>query len=129
MSDNKIEFIESRYAAFIAGLIESSPIGQAQIAKLIGYKNANNLSLIKSGKIPLPIDKVRPLALALGIEPSRLMMMMVLEERQPELAAFFIQRHQLLLTRTKNRFLLHITSDSVKRKGASQKVVEAIKSL
>ncbi|HBK0802034.1 TPA: helix-turn-helix transcriptional regulator, partial [Escherichia coli] len=87
MSDNKIEFIESRYAAFIAGLIESSPMSQAQIARLIGYKNANNLSLIKSGKIPLPIDKVRPLALALGIEPSRLMMM-VLEERQPELAAF-----------------------------------------
>lgn len=57
MSDNKIEFIESRYAAFIAGLIESSPMSQAQIAKTIGYKNANNLSLIKSGKIPLPIDK------------------------------------------------------------------------
>ncbi|MDV5495383.1 helix-turn-helix transcriptional regulator [Escherichia coli] len=56
-------------------------MSQAQIARLIGYKNANNLSLIKSGKIPLPIDKVRPLALALGIEPSRLMMM-VLEERQ-----------------------------------------------
>ena len=30
MSDNKIEFIESRYAAFIAGLIESSPMSQAQ---------------------------------------------------------------------------------------------------
>lgn len=50
MSDNKIEFIESRYAAFIAGLIESSPMSQAQIARLIGYKNANNLSLIKVAK-------------------------------------------------------------------------------
>ena len=66
MSDNKIEFIESRYAAFIAGLIESSPMSQAQIAKTIGYKNANNLSLIKSGKIPLPIDKVRPAGAGTG---------------------------------------------------------------
>lgn len=122
MSDNKIEFIESRYAAFIAGLIESSPMSQAQIARLIGYKNANNLSLIKSGKIPLPIDKVRPLALALGIEPSRLMMM-VLEERQPELAAFYTKKAPLLLTRTKNRFLLHITSDSVKRKAHHKRLL------
>ncbi|HCP7805998.1 TPA: XRE family transcriptional regulator [Escherichia coli] len=128
MSDNKIEFIESRYAAFIAGLIESSPMSQAQIAKTIGYKNANNLSLIKSGKIPLPIDKVRPLALALGIEPSRLMMM-VLEERQPELAAFLYKEGTAPLNEDEKQVLAAYNERFDKEKGASQKVVEAIKSL
>ena len=128
MSDNKIEFIESRYAAFIAGLIESSPMSQAQIARLIGYKNANNLSLIKSGKIPLPIDKVRPLALALGIEPSRLMMM-VLEERQPELAAFLYKEGTAPLNEDEKQVLAEYNERFGKEKGASQKVVEAIKSL
>lgn len=126
MSDNKIEFIESRYAAFIAGLIESSPMSQAQIARLIGYKNANNLSLIKSGKIPLPIDKVRPLAL--GIEPSRLMMM-VLEERQPELAAFLYKEGTAPLNEDEKQVLAAYNERFGKEKGASQKVVEAIKSL
>ena len=128
MSDNKIEFIESRYAAFIAGLIESSPMSQAQIARLIGYKNANNLSLIKSGKIPLPIDKVRPLALALGIEPSRLMMM-VLEERQPELAAFLYKEGTAPRNEDEKQFRAAYNERFGKEKGASQKVVEAIKSL
>ncbi|EKH4212168.1 helix-turn-helix transcriptional regulator [Escherichia coli] len=128
MSDNKIEFIESRYAAFIAGLIESSPMSQAQIARLIGYKNANNLSLIKSGKIPLPIDKVRPLALALGIEPSRLMMM-VLEERQPELAAFLYKEGTAPLNEDEKQVLAAYNERFGKEKGTSQKVVEAIKSL
>ena len=128
MSDNNIEFIESRYAAFIAGLIESSPMSQAQIARLIGYKNANNLSLIKSGKIPLPIDKVRPLALALGIEPSRLMMM-VLEERQPELAAFLYKEGTAPLNEDEKQVLAAYNERFGIEKGASQKVVEAIKSL
>ena len=128
MSDNKIEFIESRYAAFIAGLIESSPMSQAQIAKTIGYKNANNLSLIKSGKIPLPIDKVRPLALALGIEPSRLMRM-VLEERQPELAAFLYKEGTAPLIEDEKQVLAAYNERFRKEKGSSQKVVEAIKSL
>ena len=116
MSDNKIEFIESRYAAFIAGLIESSPMSQAQIAKTIGYKNANNLSLIKSGKIPLPIDKVRPLALALGIEPSRLMMM-VLEERQPELAAFLYKEGTAPLNEDEKQVLAAYNERFGKEKG------------
>lgn len=65
MATNETEAKVSRYAAFIDSLIATSPKSQAVIAKEIGYKNPNNLSLIKSGKIPLPVDKVRPLAVAL----------------------------------------------------------------
>lgn len=43
---------QGRYAAYIDSLITISPKSQATIAKEIGYKNPNNLSLIKSGKIP-----------------------------------------------------------------------------
>ncbi|MGQ7198250.1 XRE family transcriptional regulator, partial [Escherichia sp. HC-TM1] len=39
-----------RYAAYIDALIAISPKSQATIAKEAGYKNPNNLSLIKSGK-------------------------------------------------------------------------------
>ena len=83
MADEKT----ARYVAYIDSLITVSPKSQSAISREMGYKNPNNLSLIKSGKIPLPVDKVRPLAEALNADPVRLMMM-VLEARQPELAEF-----------------------------------------
>lgn len=88
MATNKTEIKQGRYAAYIDSLITISAKSQATIAKEIGYKNPNNLSLIKSGKVPLPIDKVRSLAKALNADPVRLMLM-VLEERHPELLEFF----------------------------------------
>ena len=83
MADEKT----ARYVAYIDSLITVSPKSQSAISREIGYKNPNILSLIKKGRIPLPVEKVLPLAEALNADPVRLMMM-VLEDRQPELADF-----------------------------------------
>jgi transcriptional regulator with XRE-family HTH domain len=103
MATNETEIKQGRYAAYIDSLITISPKSQATIAKEVGYKNANNLSLIKSGKIPLPVDKVRALAKALDADPVRLMLM-VLEERHPELLEFFAKRELRLSPLMKNLF-------------------------
>ncbi|HGK7655515.1 TPA: XRE family transcriptional regulator, partial [Klebsiella pneumoniae] len=78
MADEKT----ARYVAYIDSLITVSPKSQSAISREIGYKNPNILSLIKKGRIPLPVEKVLPLAEALNADPVRLMMM-VLEDRQP----------------------------------------------
>ncbi|EIX1536121.1 XRE family transcriptional regulator [Cronobacter sakazakii] len=128
MATNETEAKVGRYAAFIDSLIATSPKSQAVIAKEIGYKNPNNLSLIKSGKIPLPVDKVRPLAVALDTDPVRLMLM-VLEERQPELLQFFREEGTAPLTADEKLVLEVFRKRFDGQQGASEKVVEAIKSL
>lgn len=45
MATNETEIKQGRYAAYIDSLITISPKSQATIAKEVGYKNANNLSL------------------------------------------------------------------------------------
>ncbi|HDW3274198.1 TPA: XRE family transcriptional regulator [Enterobacter asburiae] len=119
---------QGRYAAYIDSLITISPKSQATIAKEIGYKNPNNLSLIKSGKIPLPVDKVRPLANSLDADPVRLMLM-VLEERHPELLEFFRDEGTAPLSEDEKQVLDAFRKRFDGQQGASEQVVEAIKSM
>ncbi|EAO3892644.1 transcriptional regulator [Salmonella enterica] len=128
MATNETEAKVGRYAAYIDSLITISPKSQAAIAKEAGYKNPNNLSLIKSGKIPLPVDKVRPLANALGADPVRLMLM-VLEERQPELLDFFREEGTTPLSKDEKLVLEAFRNRFDGEQGASTRVVEAIKAL
>ncbi|ECY6377268.1 XRE family transcriptional regulator [Salmonella enterica subsp. enterica serovar Anatum] len=128
MATKEIENKSGRYAAYIDSLITISSKNQATIASEIGYKNPNNLSLIKSGKIPLPIDKVRPLANALGADPVRLMLM-VLEERHPELLEFFREEGTAPLSPDEKKVLEAFRQRFDGQHGASEKIVEAIKSL
>lgn len=94
----------------------------------MGYKNPNNLSLIKSGKIPLPVDKVRPLAEALNADPVRLMMM-VLEARQPELAEFLRDEGIAPLTPEERQVLEAFRNRFPSQTDGVEQVVEAIKKL
>lgn len=128
MATNKTEIKQGRYAAYIDSLITISAKSQATIAKEIGYKNPNNLSLIKSGKVPLPIDKVRSLAKALNADPVRLMLM-VLEERHPELLEFFRDEGTAPLSDDEKKVLEAYRNRFAGQEDASEKVVEAIKSL
>ncbi|CZV82888.1 MULTISPECIES: hypothetical protein [Enterobacterales] len=77
----------NRISAFIEGLILTSPKSQTQIASEIGYENANNLSNIKTGRLPMPLEKVSLLAEALSTDETRFMML-VLEERYPVIHQF-----------------------------------------
>ena len=124
MADEKT----ARYVAYIDSLITVSPKSQSAISREMGYKNPNNLSLIKSGKIPLPVDKVRPLAEALNADPVRLKMM-VLEARQPELAEFLRDEGIAPLTPEERQVLEAFRNRFPSQTDGVEQVVEAIKKL
>jgi hypothetical protein len=48
---------------------------QAEIATKAGFTNANVMSMLKSGSIRLPLDRVQPLSRALEVDPSYLMLL------------------------------------------------------
>jgi len=50
---------------------------QYEIASEAGFTNVNMLSMIKSGKTKLPLDRVPALAKALACDPSRLFQMAI----------------------------------------------------
>jgi len=49
-------------ADYIEGPIEHSGKSVGEIARLIGYRNQNNLSMAKKGSVVLPMNKVEALA-------------------------------------------------------------------
>ena len=57
---------------------------QKQIAEEVGFPKANILTMCKHGTTRVPIQRVPALARALGVDPAKLMKM-VLEEYQPEI--------------------------------------------
>jgi hypothetical protein len=57
----------------IAELIDESDSSQCEIARALGYDNANIITLFKQGKTRVPQDKVVPLALVLGQDPGALL--------------------------------------------------------
>ncbi|WP_154943607.1 helix-turn-helix domain-containing protein [Klebsiella grimontii] len=81
---------KGRYRPFMTAAMLTCGKTQAQVAKEIGFENANNISLIKSGRAHLSIDKVIPFAKSVGAPPDEFMMM-YLSERQPEVYDFIIK--------------------------------------
>lgn len=49
------------------------------IANRLGYANANVISMIKKGRTKLPLDKVKKMADALGVDRARLLRMALSE--------------------------------------------------
>lgn len=71
-------------AEYIWGQIDLCGKSQKQIAEEVGFPRANILTMIKHGTTRVPIRRVPALAKALGVDPAKLMKM-VLEEYQPEI--------------------------------------------
>ncbi|OCQ54113.1 hypothetical protein Ppb6_00663 [Photorhabdus australis subsp. thailandensis] len=93
----------NKIGSFIEAAIIVSGKTQALIAKEVGYEKANNLSMIKSGKLLLPVDKVPAFAKALGVDEANLLTL-VLEERYPSLLEIF-KRHAEILTEDEAKVL------------------------
>jgi len=70
-------------AEYIEQQIALSEKSQKDIAAEIGYDKPNVLSMIKQGQTKLPVNKVGPLAKALGIDPVHLLRL-VMNEYMPE---------------------------------------------
>ena len=75
----KAPYADTQMSAFLTNrILELRPRkSQVQIASEAGFVNANVLSMLKSGKTKLPLDRVPALAAALDCDPSRLFRMAV----------------------------------------------------
>lgn len=70
-------------AEYLADQIDQSPKSQLEIAQEAGFDTPNIITMFKQGKTKIPLIRVGPLAIALGINPRHLLRR-VLEEYMPE---------------------------------------------
>jgi hypothetical protein len=70
-------------AQYISGAISLSGKTQRTIAEDLGYDNPNILTLFKQGKTKLPINKVPAMAKSLGVDPVKLIRL-VMREYMPD---------------------------------------------
>lgn len=74
---------KSKVAEFLEKQIEMCGKPQNEIAYEIGYTKPNIITMFKQGLTKLPIAKVGPMANAIGVDPARLMRI-VLDEYMPD---------------------------------------------
>ena len=70
-------------AAYLTQAIEESGKLQREIAQELGYDNQNVITMFKLGLTKLPLNKVGPMAKALGVDPGYLLQV-VMQEYMPE---------------------------------------------
>ena len=70
-------------AQFLTKAIATSGKTQSEICADIGYSKPNIITMFKQGKTKVPLDKIGPLARALGVD-GREFFRMVLGEYMPE---------------------------------------------
>lgn len=74
-------------AQFLAQQIDSSSKSQKQIAAEIGYECVNMVTMLKQGLTKVPLNKVGPIAQALGIDAAEFLRMVMGEYMPNTLAA------------------------------------------
>lgn len=70
-------------ADFITQKLTESDKTQCEISQLCGFENANVMTMIKTGKTKLPINRIGPFAKALDVDPAYLLRL-VLSEYLPD---------------------------------------------
>jgi transcriptional regulator with XRE-family HTH domain len=70
-------------AEYITRAIDLSGKTQAEICDALEYPNRNVITLFKQGKTKLPINKVRAMAIVLGVDPAHLLKL-VMNEYMPD---------------------------------------------
>lgn len=86
------KYAGTKLCSFVARHIDMSEKSQKEIAEAIGYDKPNMLSMVKRGDTRLPIDKVIPLAKALGVDPAGLLVLTLGQyypDEESELASLF----------------------------------------
>lgn len=73
-----------RVSDYLAAQMQICGKSQKEIAEEVGFPKANVLTMIKKGQTKLPIPRVPAMAKSLGVDPARLMRI-VLAEYHPEI--------------------------------------------
>jgi hypothetical protein len=66
-------------ALYLANALDASTKPQNQIAKEAGFPKSNVLSMMKSGQTKIPLERIRPLAEAAGLDPKELLRRCLME--------------------------------------------------
>lgn len=74
---------QSPTAQYLARALSFSTATQKEIAKLAGFPMPNAISMMKTGQMKVPIDRIPALAKAMGVDPSDFLVS-ALMEYQPE---------------------------------------------
>lgn len=71
----KHPYAATRLAQFLSKRIDAlrGTRNQAEIAKIVGYKTPNVITMLKTGATKLPIDRVPSMARALEVDPAMLL--------------------------------------------------------
>ncbi|WP_172122499.1 XRE family transcriptional regulator [Devosia sp. 919] len=85
---------------------------QAEIASQAGFTNVNMMSLIKSGSTRLPLDRVPALALALDVDPARLLQLALEQWAGSAAARAFESIFETIVTRNEVGWLAEIRKAS-----------------
>lgn len=73
---------------FIRRKLDACSKSQVQIASEVGFRKPNVLSMIKSGRTPIPLSRIAALAHALDVDP-KVLFTMCLREYKPGLYRTF----------------------------------------
>lgn len=71
--------ITSPTAAKLAAAIEASELTQREIADRVGFKQANIISMLKSGETRVPLDRIPALARTLGMDEREFLILAIAE--------------------------------------------------
>lgn len=69
-------------AMMLTKAIEDSDLTQREIADRVGFKNANILSMLKTGETRVPLERIPALATTLGLD-ERHFLLVAIEEYHP----------------------------------------------
>ena len=76
-------FVNRSVAQTLRQAIDHCNKTQKEIAKAVGFPKPNILTMLKNGSTPLPINRVGPLAKAVGLDPAFLLRR-VMQEYYPD---------------------------------------------
>jgi len=79
ITEEKTILVADRFAR----LVDSSSLSRDEISKKIGFKNANNITMIKKGNTKLPVNRIPRIAQVFNIDPAELFKQ-VMKEYEPE---------------------------------------------
>lgn len=71
--------VTSPTAEFLAQAIHNSPLTQRKIAQQAGFKNANILSMLKTGETKVPLDRIPALSSALNVNTQEFLFLAIQE--------------------------------------------------
>ena len=83
-------------ANYLAHCIEGSGKTQIQIAEKTGFPTPNSLSMMVTGRMKIPLNRIPALAKAMGTDPRELLSH-CLEAYQPDIYALIAHLHPSML--------------------------------